>query len=132
MINTRNIGSFIYDTMINDEILTKTLKVGDNIFPIVAEEGTNYPFIIYKRTGLVSNGCKDGYYEDTTRVEIRTVCSTYEQSINIINRIRELFERQHFVYNGMEINDVTIEGASENYEYNAFTQLLNLNLKIND
>ena len=131
MIDTLNIGSFIYDTMINDETLTETLGVSDNIFPIVAEEGTNTPFVVYRRVGLVSNCSKDGTYEDDVRVEIRAVCSTYEQSINVISRIRELFEKQHFRYDNMEINDVTIESASENYEYNAFTQLLNLNLKIN-
>lgn len=131
MIDTLNIGSFIYETMINDETLTETLGVGDNIFPIVAEEGTNTPFIIYRRVGLISNCSKDGTYEDVVRVEIRAVCSTYEQSINIISRIRELFEKQYFRYDNMEINDVTIESASENYEYNAFTQLITLNLKIN-
>lgn len=131
MIDTLNIGSFIYETMINDETLTESLGVGDNIFPIVAEEGTNAPFIIYRRVGLISTCSKDGTYEDVARVEIRAVCSTYEQSINIISRIRELFEKQYFRYDNMEINDVTIESASENYEYNAFTQLITLNLKIN-
>nr|DAW29842.1 MAG TPA: hypothetical protein [Caudoviricetes sp.] len=32
----------------------------------------------------------------------------------------------------MTIEDTSIENASENYEYNAFTQTINLVFKIND
>ncbi len=130
MIDTLNIGSFIYDTIKADTQLTK--KLGNNIFPIVAEDGTPYPFVTYKRTGLTSTCCKDGYYEDIVRVEIKAICATYIDSIEVINRIRKLFEKQDIEYEDMRIEDVTIENASENYEYNAFTQTINLVLKIND
>lgn len=132
MIDTLNIGKFIYDTIKADTKLTDDLNISTNIFPIVAEDGTPYPFITYKRTGLSSNSCKDGYYEDIVRVEIKAICATYIQSVEVINRIRELFERQHIEYDDMSIEDVIIENASENYEYNAFTQTINLVFKIND
>lgn len=132
MIDTLNIGSFIYDTIKADKQLTDTLGISTNVFPIVAEDGTDYPFVTYKRTGLVSNNCKDGYYEDIVRVEIKAICATYIQSVQVINRIRELFECQHIEYENMTIEDTSIENASENYEYNAFTQTINLVFKIND
>lgn len=132
MIDTLNIGSFIYDTIKADKQLTDTLCISTNVFPIVAEDGTDYPFVTYRRTGLVSNNCKDGYYEDIVRVEIKAICATYIQSVQIINRIRELFECQHIEYENMTIEDTSIENASENYEYNAFTQTINLVFKIND
>lgn len=132
MIDTLNIGSFIYDTIKADKQLTDTLRISTNVFPIVAEDGTDYPFVTYRRTGLVSNNCKDGYYEDIVRVEIKAICATYIQSVQIINRIRELFECQHIEYENMTIEDTSIENASENYEYNAFTQTINLVFKIND
>lgn len=132
MIDTLNIGSFIYDTIKADKQLTDTLGISTNVFPIVAEDGTDYPFVTYRRTGLVSNNCKDGYYEDIVRVEIKAICTTYIQSVQVINRIRELFECQHIEYENMTIEDTSIENASENYEYNAFTQTINLVFKIND
>lgn len=132
MIDTLNIGSFIYDTIKADKQLTDTLRISTNVFPIVAEDGTDYPFVTYRRTGLVSNCCKDGYYEDIVRVEIKAICATYIQSVQVINRIRELFECQHIEYENMTIEDTSIENASENYEYNAFTQTINLVFKIND
>ena len=132
MIDTLNIGSFIYDTKKADKQLTDTLGISTNVFPIVAEDGTDYPFVTYRRTGLVSNNCKDGYYEDIVRVEIKAICATYIQSVQVINRIRELFECQHIEYENMTIEDTSIENASENYEYNAFTQTINLVFKIND
>lgn len=132
MIDTLNIGSFIYDTIKADKQLTDILGISTNVFPIVAEDGTDYPFVTYRRTGLVSNSCKDGYYEDIVRVEIKAICATYIQSVQVINRIRELFECQHIEYENMTIEDTSIENASENYEYNAFTQTINLVFKIND
>lgn len=132
MIDTLNIGSFIYDTIKADKQLTDTLRISTKVFPIVAEDGTDYPFVTYRRTGLVSNNCKDGYYEDIVRVEIKAICATYIQSVQVINRIRELFECQHIEYENMIIEDTSIENASENYEYNAFTQTINLVFKIND
>ncbi len=132
MIDTLNIGSFIYDTIKADKQLTDILGISTNVFPIVAEDGTDYPFVTYRRTGLVSNNCKDGYYEDIVRVEIKAICATYIQSVQVINRIRELFECQHIEYENMTIEDTSIENASENYEYNAFTQTINLVFKIND
>ena len=132
MIDTLNIGSFIYDTIKADKQLTDTLGISTNVFPIVAEDGTDYPFVTYRRTGLVSNNCKDGYYEDIVRVEIKAICATYIQSVQVINRIRELFECQHIEYENMTIEYTSIENASENYEYNAFTQTINLVFKIND
>lgn len=132
MIDTLNIGSFIYDTIKADKQLTDTLRISTNVFPIVAEDGTDYPFVTYRRTGLVSNNCKDGYYEDIVRVEIKAICATYIESVQVINRIRELFECQHIEYENMTIEDTSIENASENYEYNAFTQTINLVFKIND
>lgn len=132
MIDTLNIGSFIYDTIKADKQLTDTLGISTNVFPIVAEDGTDYPFVTYRRIGLVSNNCKDGYYEDIVRVEIKAICATYIQSVQVINRIRELFECQHIEYENMTIEDTSIENASENYEYNAFTQTINLVFKIND
>lgn len=132
MIDTLNIGSFIYDKINADKQLTEKLGISNNIFPIVAEDGTNYPFITYRRTGLTSNSSKDGYYEDIVRVEIKAICATYIQSVQVINRIRELFGCQHFEYENMTIEDASIENASENYEYNAFTQTINLVFKIND
>ena len=81
MIDTLNIGSFIYDTIKADKQLTDTLGISTNVFPIVAEDGTDYPFVTYRRTGLVSNSCKDGYYEDIVRVEIKAICATYIQSV---------------------------------------------------
>lgn len=132
MIDTLNIGSFIYKTLRNDSNLAVKLSIGNNIYPIVAEDGTSTPFIIYRRTGLTSNSCKDGYYEDIVRVEIKAVCSTYAESVSVINRIREIIEQQHFDWNKMRVEEVEIENASESYEFNAYTQTINIVFKIND
>jgi hypothetical protein len=55
MIDTLNIGKYIYSVL-------KFTNIG--VYPLVADNDAKYPFIVYRRIGMVSSGCKDGYYED--------------------------------------------------------------------
>ena len=32
-----------------------------NVYPLIADEGTTFPFVIYKRTSLVPSNTKDRY-----------------------------------------------------------------------
>ena len=56
MIDTLNLGKYIYSKLSQIE--------GVKSYPLIADNDAKFPFIVYKRENLVSNGCKDGYYED--------------------------------------------------------------------
>ncbi len=56
MIDTLNIGKYIYSVLKNGTDV--------EVYPLVADNDAKFPFIVYKRENLVSERCKDGYYED--------------------------------------------------------------------
>jgi len=72
MIDTLNIGKYIYSV----------LKFTDvEVYPLVADNDAKFPFIVYKRIGMATSGCKDGYYEDEVTFEIAIVTDTYFRGV---------------------------------------------------
>jgi len=128
MINTLDIGKYIYNILSGNDYITQE---NVQIYPLVADNDAKFPFIIYKRTGLVSYICKDGTYQDDVTIEIKVVSDKYSVGITLANLIRSLIQRPYNTYGGMEINDVTINFASEDFIENAYIQTMQFTLKIN-
>lgn len=131
MINTLDIGKYIYSKLSGNDDLVSLLG-GTKIYPLIADNDVKFPFIVYRRSNLVSMGCKDGMYEDHVLVEVTVVSDKYSKSIEIVNKIRELIEVQYSSFDDMEICDTTIEAASEDYTDNSYVQRVTFNLKINN
>ena len=128
MINTLDIGKYIYNILSGNDYITQE---NVQIYPLVADNDAKFPFIIYKRTGLVSYICKDGTYQDDVTIEIKVVSDKYSVGIALANLIRSLIQRPYNTYGDIEINDVTINFASEDFIENAYIQTMQFTLKIN-
>ncbi len=125
MINTLNIGKYIYSVLNGSEEITC------KVYPLIADNDAKYPFIIYRRVNLNSNSNKDGYYEDNVSIEITVVADKYTDSIDIATKIRSLLEKQSVNYDDLEINDATLSLATEEYSNNAYVQRLQFTMTIN-
>lgn len=126
MIDTLNIGKYIFNTLNDSESITC------KIYPLVADNDAKFPFIIYKRVNLISEMCKDGTYEDDVTIEINVVTDKYSVGIEIANKVRELLENQRINYQGLEITESKIVQASEEYNTGAYVQRMQFNFKINN
>lgn len=122
MINSLNIGKVIYD---------KLHSITNNIYPLVAENGTNYPFIIYTRDTLNSTYCKDGCYEDSVGVSIKIATATYYGGVDIAQQVREKLTFNGYKTDGMELYS-QLDNASEDYVDNTYLQILNFTITINN
>jgi hypothetical protein len=125
MINTLNIGKYIYSALNDSEEITC------KVYPLIADNDAKYPFIVYRRINLVSNSSKDGIYEDNTIVEIVIVSDKYSVGVDIATEVRNLLEKQSVIYDDLEINDTTLSLAAEEYSNNAYVQRLQFTFKIN-
>lgn len=102
-----------------------------NVYPLIADEGTTFPFVIYKRTSLVPSNTKDRYnYSYLATVEITIAASNYIDSINLAEKIQTLVEHIRGVYNDIQINDTYLIDSSEEYLEDSFTQKLIFNIEI--
>ena len=86
------IGKAIYNILANDSDVS-TL-VGTRIFPNVAPQTTQFPFIIYDITGVSPNDTKDGASTlDTNDVMISCYSETYSQASDLAQKIRIAMDR---------------------------------------
>jgi hypothetical protein len=69
-MSSLQIGKAIYTILVKNKI-TK-------VFPLVADEGTTFPFIVYKRSGLEPSNTKDRFnYSELATLDIIVAASTY-------------------------------------------------------
>jgi len=129
MINTILIGELIYDTLDNSSELSS--YVGERIWPLVAPytkpEDVIYPFIVFSKTNISSYTLdKDGWYNDTVDFQIVVESEKYLESIEIANLIRQLFEDQRVIDEGLNIilDEVKMTNISENFTDDTFIQTL--------
>lgn len=108
------------------EDITTTLKsvseVGNRVFPIVATEGTAYPFIVYERTGTSVRGTKDGYADLAVTFNVRIVSATYFEGLQILDKVVAKLERPESLH-GIGYN-IRLDGSNEEYTDNCFVQTL--------
>lgn len=121
MIDTLNFGKYIN---------SKLKGLAPKVSPLVVDNDTQFPYIIYGRSNLVSSSVKDGYYEDTVTIDIRVVSATYQNSLDIVNKVRDALERQEDTYGNMTISDSYITSATERYSNNAYIQDIQITFKV--
>ena len=86
------LGKAIYNILSNDATITDI--VSTRIFPSVAPQTTQFPFIIYDITGVDPNDTKDGASTlDTNDVMISCYSETYSEASDLAQKIRVAMDR---------------------------------------
>ena len=89
-------------------------------YPLVAENTTKFPFIIYKTTATRPVTSKDGIYDWIYTVQVNVVSDKYDEasdlSIEVIDKLLELEDTID-----MEVRDV-----SEDYLEDAYVRSINI------
>ena len=122
-MNGLEIGKAIY--FILDQI--------DNIsvYPLVADKGATFPFITYRRVGLLPATTKDRFsYQALATIEVLVAADKYTDSIEIANRVLGMLEGTRGKYNDITISEIKLIGASEDFIDNTFIQKLTFNIEI--
>ena len=124
-------------------ISNRSLEVGiviDNlinpickVYPIIADKGSKFPFLVYRRTGLNEGNTKDlkvaGYIETAT-MELIIVATKYRESIELTKQIKTKLERTRGLIEGIKIHDIQVINSSENFANDAYLQTLICRIEI--
>lgn len=121
------IGKVIYELLSKNEELKKV--VNTKIYPLIADETTSFPFIIYRRTGTVNDGNKD-YQSEYAMINLIVVDNEYESSVQIAELVRKAIEHKRGKIADFMVEDITIENAIEDYVDDAFIQELTIKIEI--
>lgn len=124
------IGKAVYQILSND---TKVKEmVGNNIYPLIANQGTTYPFIIYRRTGIEPVTSKDRFIcSEVTSVDVIIASDRYDESIELAELVKDALSGKNGIYSDIKVIDINMISADEDYIEDTFIQNLTFNIKTN-
>lgn len=125
-----SIGKAIYTILSSNEELTEIL--GDNkIFPLIVNTDTQFPFIVYKRIGVNVLETKDKFIaQESVTVQLIVVANKYNQGVDIADKVATILYKARGTYNNINIVDASIEDIDEEFNEDAFTQILTIRFLI--
>ena len=124
------VGKAIYNLLSNDANVTG--RVQNKIYPLIADTGTTFPFIVYRRTGIEPSDSKDRFiYKEDTYVEVAIASDKYNESIEIADSVKDALQGKRGNYSGINIQDIRMTNADEDYIEDTFIQNLTFNIKTN-
>lgn len=121
------VSQHFYAKLSSDSEIKK--KVGTRFFPIAAITETRFPFIVYERAELTTVRTKDGFLEYDAIENVYILCETYQESASIAQMVEKTMNYSKGKYEGFEVRECIMIGASESYEEGVFVQLLNFKIK---
>lgn len=108
-----NIGKLIYPKL-NSVCST---------YPLVAENTTKFPFIIYKTNMSRPENTKDGIYDWIYNIQVNVVDNKYDTVCDLCSEaVDKLLELD-------EVLDINIESISEDYIEDAYVKEINIIIK---
>jgi len=116
MIRIADITTDICDTLKQIE------EVGDRVFPIVANEGTKFPFIVFERSGIDVTATKDGFADIKATFNARIVSATYFDGLQILDTAIEQLETMQSKH-GITYH-VALQGANEESTDDGYVQTI--------
>ena len=124
------VGKAIYNILSNDAKIIDSVE--HKIYPLIADTGTTFPFIVYRRTGIEPSDSKDRFiYSENTYVEVVIASDKYNESIEIADLVKDDLQGKKGNYSGINIHDIRMTNADEDYIEDTFIQNLTFNIKTN-
>jgi len=92
-------------------------------YPLVAENTTKFPFIIYRTTQSRPETTKDGIYDWIFNIQVNVVSDKYDTVCDLCSTaVDKLLELE-------EVLDINIESISEDFSEDAYIKEINIIIK---
>lgn len=127
-MTTIQIGKVINALLNADRSLSE--MIGNRVFPIVSKEGTQYPFVVYRRNSVTPTYCKDGLASETASVDVVIASNTYTNSIEVADRVRAAIDKRACVFQDTTVTNIEMTTAEEDFVDDTYIQTLNFNFTI--
>ena len=117
------IGSEIRNVILSSAAVKNA--VDTKVFPLLANAGTTFPFIVYRRSSYSPLSNKD-VLNESVYMEIAIICTNYEQSVSIANDVADVL----LAYESDTIEEIKVSNISEEFISNSFVQKVNLQIDL--
>ena len=117
------IGSEIRNVILSSSAVKNA--VDTKVFPLIANAGTTFPFIVYRRSSYSPISNKD-VLNESVYIEIAIICNNYEQSVSIANDVADALIQ----YESGTIEEIKVTNISEEFISNTFVQKVNIQVDL--
>lgn len=114
------IGVHVVDMLKRSEVINRMIGYVDEqgveqlrLYPIVAPEGAERPFVVYQNEGVVAGYTKDGVEGDTVVVDCRCVADEYNDAVVLAENVRVALEGKAWDHGLFAVNDCNLVGSDE-------------------
>ena len=112
-MSSLQVGKVIYQILHDNRIY--------KVFPLVADEGTTFPFVVYRRSRLVPSSTKDRYnYNELATVDVIIASSKYSESIELAETVKSAIEHKRGTFNNIKVGDIYLTDADEDFIEDTF------------
>ena len=119
--NSILVTKYIRKFIVENEEVSKLINT-NNVFPLIANADTTFPFVVYGRTSLVPTYTKDLLTENSITIYIYVVSDKYIESLEIANAIRHSIESHIYKDDEITIDVIKIESITEETSDDAYVQ----------
>ena len=119
--NSILITKYIRKFIVENEEVSKLINT-NNVFPLIANADTTFPFVVYGRTSLVPTYTKDLLTENSITIYIYVVSDKYIESLEIANAIRHSIESHIYKDDEITIDVIKLESITEETSDDAYIQ----------
>ena len=102
--------------------------VGEDIYPIVAPEGTDGEFIVYRREKYSKDTVKEGVVGDECILSLTAVADNYDAAVTLAELIDNALTGKHTNGEG-ENFQMVLSDSSEAFEDNKYIEVLLFEIK---
>lgn len=117
------IGSEIRNIILSSTAVKNA--VDTKVFPLIANAGTTFPFVVYRRSSYSPQSDKD-VLSESVYMEIAIISTNYEQSVSIANDVADVL----LAYESDTIEEIKVTNISEEFISNSFVQKVNLQIDL--
>ena len=128
-MDSLKVGNAICEILTTDDELKSV--IGNKVFPLVANQDTLSPFIVYKRSSTMPTSTKDRFiisYDST--IEILAVSDDYDEAVDIAYLIDNALKGKKGIIAGINIAEIEYESDDEEYLEGAFIEKLTYKIKV--
>lgn len=102
--------------------LSKT-SIKNKIYPLIADETTTFPFIVYRRSSITTVSDKD-YSNDSVHIQIMIATNNYAESVELAEQVRTSLVHKKGIIQTIPVEDISLVDGSEEFIDNTFVQNL--------
>lgn len=123
------IGRVIKFLLLSKEEVANNIR--REVHPIVAKEGTSFPFVTYCRTKVTPTYTKDKRsFCDTATIDITIHTASYEPSVEILRAVFNALQGYSGECDGIKVEEVRMIDSAEDFQEGTYLQNLTFEIDI--